>query len=422
MNGLSRASAVYLCYFGLREPLVQTQVLPYLRELTGTGYFLHLLTFEPESPHGWPGSEAEAWRQRLREWGIAWSWKRYHRRPSLPATAYDVLVGAAWAARQVRSGGARILHARGHWAGAMAALARPREGVDFLLDIRGFTPEEYVDAGLWPSGSLVYRLAKAAESWMVRRADGFVVLTERARSILFPGCEQADGRGRPISVIPCCVDLRRFEAATPEARAAVRSELGVGEGCVYVYTGALGGWYLTDELAEFLAQALHRSATAFASVLTQSDPARLVALLHERGIPRERFLVRSVPPTEVPRYLAAGDVAVSLIKPSYSKQASSPTKLAEYLAAGLPVVSNRGIGDVDQLLTSGRVGVLLDALDPESYRRALDQVDALRSEPGAGARCRTVAAEQFDLRRVGGPRYRALYEALTARKDEGVRR
>ena len=26
------SAALYICYFGLREPLVQTQVLPYLRE------------------------------------------------------------------------------------------------------------------------------------------------------------------------------------------------------------------------------------------------------------------------------------------------------------------------------------------------------------------------------------------------------
>ena len=31
------AKTLYICYFGLREPLVQTQVLPYLRELLREG-------------------------------------------------------------------------------------------------------------------------------------------------------------------------------------------------------------------------------------------------------------------------------------------------------------------------------------------------------------------------------------------------
>jgi hypothetical protein len=36
--------------------------------------------------------------------------------------------------------------------------------------------------------------------------------------------------------------------------------------------------------------------------------------------------------------------------PSFSKQASSPTKLAEYLAMGLPCECNSGVGDVDRIM------------------------------------------------------------------------
>jgi len=39
MNGL------YICYFGLREPLVQSQVIPYLVELAADRIDLTLLTF-----------------------------------------------------------------------------------------------------------------------------------------------------------------------------------------------------------------------------------------------------------------------------------------------------------------------------------------------------------------------------------------
>ena len=45
--------SLYLCYFGLREPLVQTQVLPYLRQLSRSGIEVGLLTFEPNrAPRG----------------------------------------------------------------------------------------------------------------------------------------------------------------------------------------------------------------------------------------------------------------------------------------------------------------------------------------------------------------------------------
>ena len=38
--------SIYICYFNTEEPLVHTQVLPYLRALAQDGIDMHLLTFE----------------------------------------------------------------------------------------------------------------------------------------------------------------------------------------------------------------------------------------------------------------------------------------------------------------------------------------------------------------------------------------
>ena len=43
-------NTLYICYFGLREPLVQSQVVPYLRELAASEIQPTLLTFEPRNP------------------------------------------------------------------------------------------------------------------------------------------------------------------------------------------------------------------------------------------------------------------------------------------------------------------------------------------------------------------------------------
>jgi glycosyltransferase involved in cell wall biosynthesis len=119
-----------------------------------------------------------------------------------------------------------------------------------------------------------------------------------------------------------------------------------------------------------------------------------------------------VPPAEVPRYLKASDVAVSFIRACYSKLSSSPTKIAEYLAAGLPVVCNAGVGDVDEVIEGDRVGVVLRDFDDESFARALGQVEALEAEGDLRARCRASAESRFDIERVGGRKYRRLYERL----------
>src|ERR687894_3307896 len=116
--------SLYLCYFGLREPLVQTQVLPYLRQLAGGGVRVLLLTFEPGMRERWTGEEIENERERLRGQGIEWHALAYHKSPSLPATVYDIAAGAWKAARLVRSREVEVIHARSHVAAAMGAAAK----------------------------------------------------------------------------------------------------------------------------------------------------------------------------------------------------------------------------------------------------------------------------------------------------------
>lgn len=407
---------LYICYFGLREPLVQTQVLPYLRELMRDGVGVSLLTFEPELRRRWTDKELEEERARLASEGVEWVCLPYHKRPSLPATVYDIAAGARRASKLVAERGISVVHARNHVAAAMGlAVKRVRPGVRLVFDIRGFMAEEYVDAGVWPEGGYLFRLTKAAERRLLGAADAFVTLTERARDILFPGRADTDARGRPLEVIPCCVDMARFAAADEVTREEARRELGLEGRTVFVYVGALGGWYLTDEMADFVAAAHGRHPDAFTMVLTQSPPEMMTQRLLARGVGESDYLVRKVSPNLVPRYLKAADVALSFIKPCYSKLASSPTKIAEYLASGLPVVNNAGIGDLDEVIEGDRVGALLREFNRDAYLAALDEIDELRRDPGLHARCHESAVGRFDLRGVGGVRYRRLYRRLAGR-------
>lgn len=216
-------SALYICYFGLEEPLVQTQVLPYLRELSLDGIAIALLTFEPDLKRRWPQEKVHARRQELKSAGIDWHLAAYHPRPSIPATCWDVIQGARKARTIVRAGGIRIVHGRSHVGALIATLVRRRCHVRVVFDVRGLLAEEYVEKGRWKRGGVLYRLTKRVEQMLYQSADGIVVLTEAARGALFP-----DGapRGQPTEVIPCCVAVDQF-AADLQARDAVRDRKSV---------------------------------------------------------------------------------------------------------------------------------------------------------------------------------------------------
>lgn len=395
--------ALYICYFGIGEPLVETQVVAYMRELAKNGVEVSLLTFEPLRPSREEEKEIHA---RLSRQGIEWHWLKYHKRISPVATAWDIFRGVLFARRFIASRQPDILHGRVHVATLMGALARrlTRHRPKLLFDIRGFFPEEYVDGGVWPANGWLYRTAKRVETWLLKESDGFVVLTKKARDILF-SAEHA----KPVAVIPCCVEMERFASLNDDHRREMREKLGLNGRRVLVYVGSFGGWYLTDEMFEFLAAARAADPNVFVMVLTQRNTEAARAKARAAGIAEGDFLVTSVHPAELPAYLNAADAGVSFIKPSYSKQASSPTKIAEYLAAGLPIIANAGVGDVDVLITGHRVGVLIERFDEDAYLSALHELQGLGD---VGERCRKTARDEFDLRSVGAERYLRLYQDL----------
>ena len=406
---------LYVCYFGLREPLVQTQVLPYLRQLQSETVRVSLLTFEPRFKETWPPGEVSKQRAALNAEGISWHFLKYHKWPSLPATIYDMTVGAWTILGIMRREGVSILHARNHVPAVMSAAARKFKRAQLVFDIRGFMPEEYTDAGVWPENGYLYRGLKKVERYLLRTADAFVLLTEKARELVFPGSTDTDNQGRPIEVIPCCVDFARFEAVAQISRESLRDELNVTKRSVIVYVGSFGGWYLTDEMTEFLAVAHEQDPATFSLILTQSSRQMAIDRMSSLGITDKDFLVTQVAPGEVPRYLKAADIAISFIKPCYSKQSSSPTKIAEYLAAGLPIVCNAGVGDLDKLIEEKQVGALLREFTPQAYLKALKGIDVMRSDENLAERLRGVARQEFDLVGVGRTRYRRLYERLADR-------
>jgi len=404
----NRPAALYICYCDATEPLVQTQVVPYLKELAKRGTDVHLLTFE-RAPVS--GEQRQAILADLAAAGITWHSLRYHARPSLAATLYDIAIGAVVSAYICKNHDIRVVHARSHVPAAMALLLKWMLGFQFLFDMRGLLGEEYADAGRWKRGRVKFKLTQRMERTFFRYADGIVMLTERIKRDLTLIRPELRNRDVDIEVIPCCVDTERF-IISQEARFNYRRERGWAGRIVLTYAGKLGGWYLTDEMARFFAIARRDDPRFFFQILTQGDPGAMARALAVQGVRTTDYDIRYEPLSSLPLVLASSDAGISFIKATYSKLASSPTKLGEYLAAGLPAVVTAGVGDCDRLLRDNKVGVILNNCHQAAYRAAARELKALIKEPGIRWRCRTLAEQELSLKRVGGPRYARIYQKL----------
>ncbi|HWX43278.1 MAG TPA: glycosyltransferase, partial [Blastocatellia bacterium] len=327
-------TALYICYFGSEQPLVHTQVLPYLRRIAASGVKVHLLTYET-------GAVGDLGRRAAIEaGGIRWHSLRYHKRPSLLATGYDVLAGVVYSALLIMRHGIDIVHARSHVAGAMGLALKRLLRVKLIFDFRGLMAEEYVDNGVWAENSPGFRLVKRAERALLARADRVVVLTEKLKAMLIEAPSSAVDSAK-IFVIPCCIDLTQYperEASDPAGRNRI----------TLAYAGSATGRYMLREMIGFFKVLQDRSGgSANFLVITKTDRSVVQRAFLECGVDSTCYSIVAAAPAEVPGLLSTADIGISFIKPSRALTGATPTKIAEYLAAGLPVVSSSGVGDTD---------------------------------------------------------------------------
>jgi len=387
MTPSRRGSVLYVTYDGLLEPLGASQVLPYVRRLRRLGVAIEILSYE--KPDAFEGDRRRALACTLAAEGIPWTPLRYHRRPTIPATAFDVGRGRRQVRRWVRAlrreGRVGLVHARGYIPG-LIGLAAKGLGARLLFDMRGFWVDERVQGEYWMPGSVHVRIGRWMERRLLAGADHLILLAKRGGARL---AELSAGLPPvPWVVIPTCVDLERFAPAAD--RDGLRTELGISSGPVLIHTGTLVGWYDGQFTMEVGRAFVERTGGAFVVLTRETEEARRQA--RDVGVDA---LVRFVQPEEVPRWVQAADAGLALPRPLPSKDASFPTKVGEYLACGLAVLATP-IGDVGELAD----GVSLRTLERrEDVPAAVDWLAAAIADPHRPAAARAQAEARLGVDR-----------------------
>lgn len=403
-------SVLFISYDGLLDPLGGSQILPYLHSIRQHPRPLHILSYEKPARFKAGG---ELLKAELASSGIRWTPLSFTTRFGKLGKVWDLsrmYEVALYLQLKHRFG---VIHCRSYQAMQVGALLRKLTGVKVLFDMRGLWVDERVDGDIWKLDNSVdasiFKLYKHVESNLLLSASHIVALTERVLPELY---KLSPDMSAPITVIPCCADFEHFILPTAKQRMATRKELGLPENAfVLSYLGSLGTWYMLEEMLQLFGQAATEREEVHFLLITKDWREEHEALIIALGLShlRTRIHVYEAKRDQVPSFIGCSDLMLSFIKPAYSKIASSPTKIAEALAVGVPVVSNAGIGDIDDMTARLKAGAVIDLDKPDSLSDIVSSLDSLKKMGGPNLRAR--AKSELDLH-VAELSYKKIYEQL----------
>lgn len=335
---------LYLTYDGLTDSLGQSQVLPYLCGLAAH-FQITIISFEKPS---YTDELRKSIADTCYQHAINWIPLPYHKNPPVLSTLYDLFILNNTISRLLKKNKFEIVHCRSYITALIGLSLKRKRNIKFLFDMRGFWADERVDGGLWnlknPAYSLIYKFFKTKEREFIQEADHVISLTNNAKQEIISW-----KLNTPITVIPCCVDLALFDRTKIEEKDQheLKTQLGIGPNdFVLLYLGSWGTWYMTLEMIDFFIKLRkHKPESKF--LIITGDHVEIQNSAIERDI-----IIKKIPRHKVPLFISLASCSVFFIKPAYSKKASSATKMAEIMAMNVPVITNPGWGDVEEIIQS----------------------------------------------------------------------
>jgi len=399
--GMNRV--LYLTRNGLLEPLGQSQIWPYLRGIS-SDHSITLISFEKIEDRLDSGC-MQKMRHQCCMHGIHWIPLRFFLkpRPLAPVLAiHHFALVALWQLR--RSACPHLVHARSYVPAAIALMMHRLAGVPFIFDMRALWPEELITAGHLHRGSLLHWALLWLERHCLQEASAVVSLTQAAVAYLrqqYP----IELAGQRLAVIPTCVDLQRFQPAEP----ALGSPLVIG--CIGTL---LSGWFLIDWLSAFFDAVARVDSSVRFEVISRDSPESILSALQPASTWINQLSIQAATPAEMPSIVQRHTASVMFYAGgATSELGRSPTRMPEVLACGHPVIGNLGVGDVEQVIRSHRVGVLASGSTTTEMDACVAELLSLLRDPDLASRCRRTAEQLFSLE-SGTAVYRHLYAQILA--------
>ncbi len=367
------AKVLYITYDGLTDPLGQSQILPYFIYLANKGLEIFVVSAEKKIPFLERGKDI---KKQIKKYNIHWYPINYTKNPPILSTIRDLKKIYSTALSIMQEEKPQIIHTRSYLPQQVAIkLKKHFPATKLLFDIRGFWIDERIEGGIWPNKHIykvIYKYLKTKEPELYINANHIISLTYKGKQIV---SEQFNIPLQKISVIPCAASQPPLLSANQKEE--IKQQLKIESNYpIFTYVGSSGTWYMTEEIVKFFAIVLKKYPNALLLWFGNVNKKELIKHDKTGLLSPNNIIVKYIPHSELLSLLPVADVGIFFIKPLWSKNASSPTKMGEMLAAGLPIIAN-DIGDVGKIIEETNCGILIKEFNTFHYESVVENLDRI---------------------------------------------
>jgi len=231
-----------------------------------------------------------------------------------------------------------VLHCRSYMATFIGCFAKILFHKKVIFDVRGYLIDEAIEVGNIKNGSWAVRVLRWIERFNFKYSDSIISVSEKM---------SVDIKNR--------FDRKSLLIPNPTFFPKVAREK---TDKLIVYNGSLNEWHNPEHFFSTAKEILSiDSEYKFRIVTGQVDVAR--KFVEKFQIDEDKVEILTVRADEVIEYISQGAIGWCIIRPSFSKSVCAPVKFNEYLAAGLHVIVNRNIGDLEDLVRGYDLGVVI---------------------------------------------------------------
>jgi len=122
-------------------------------------------------------------------------------------------------------------------------------------------------------------------------------------------------------------------------------------------------------------------------------------------------IIYNVPRVAMPEYINLATHVIFFLNNNFTRVATSPTKFGETIAMGKPVITNKGIGDLDEI-ENDKCGVVIDKFDVDQFTNACQRLKNTKFDSKV---IRDNALQTYDLNLLC-EKYKIIYDTFSKPK------